>query len=78
MPRTNIDLNSILAILTIQNGNPAKPKRISKPESKFVNISILWDYFRFYGPEEKLNDLIHDAFRAHCFHQMLPFDLQVA
>ena len=50
-------------------------KRISKPESKFVNISILWDYFRFYGPEEKLNDLIHEAFRAHCFHQMLPFDL---
>ena len=25
-------------------------KRISKTESKFVNISILWDYFRFYGP----------------------------
>ena len=43
--------------------------------SKFVNVSILWDYFRFYGPEKKLNDLIHDAFRAHCFHQMLPLDL---
>jgi len=32
VPRTGMDLNSILAILTIQNGSPAKPKRISKPE----------------------------------------------
>ena len=50
-------------------------KRISKRNSKFVNVSILWDYFRFYGPEKKLNDIIHEAFRAHCFHQMLPLDL---
>ena len=50
-------------------------KRISNNKSKFVNVSILWDYFRFYGPEKKLNDIIHEAFRAHCFHQMLPFDL---
>ena len=50
-------------------------KRISKKNSKFVNVSILWDYFRFYGPEKKLNDIIHEAFRAHCFHQMLPLDL---
>ena len=50
-------------------------KRISKKNSKFVNVSILWDYFRFYGPEKKLNDVIHEAFRAHCFHQMLPLDL---
>ena len=50
-------------------------KRISKNNSKFVNVSILWDYFRFYGPEKKLNDIIHEAFRAHCFHQMLPLDL---
>ena len=32
-------------------------KRISKKKSKFVNVSILWDYFRFYGPEQKLNDI---------------------
>ncbi len=50
-------------------------KRISKKNSKFANVSILWDYFRFYGPEKKLNDIIHEAFRAHCFHQMLPLDL---
>ena len=50
-------------------------KRISKTNSKFINVSIMWDYFRFYGPEKKLNDVIHEAFRAHCFHQMLPLDL---
>tara|TARA_B100002052_G_C15802341_1_gene561747 strand:- start:294 stop:1064 length:771 start_codon:yes stop_codon:yes gene_type:complete len=50
-------------------------KRISKKNSKFVNVSILWDYFKFYGPEKKLNDIIHEAFRAHCYHQMLPLDL---
>ena len=50
-------------------------KRISKKNSKLVNVSILWDYFRFYGPEKKLNDIIHEAFRSHCFHQMLPLDL---
>ena len=50
-------------------------KRISKKNSKFVNVSILWDFFRFYGPEKKLNNVIHEAFRAHCFHQMLPLDL---
>ena len=33
-------------------------KRISKTNSKFVNVSILWDYFRFYGPEKEINDLI--------------------
>ena len=39
-------------------------KRISKNNSKFVNVSILWDYFRFYGPEKEINDLVHEAFRA--------------
>ena len=49
--------------------------QIIKNNSKFVNVSILWDYFRFYGPEKEINNLIHEAFRAHCFHQMLPLDL---
>ena len=41
----------------------------------FVNISILWDHFKFFGAEEKLNNRIHDTFRAHCSHQMLPMEL---
>ena len=46
-----------------------------KAQSKFVNISILWDHFKFHGADEALNTLIFDAFRAHCFHQMLPMEL---
>ena len=29
----------------------------------------------FMDQKKKLNDIIHEAFRAHCFHQMLPLDL---
>ena len=50
-------------------------RRLLKSYGEFLNISILWDYFRFYGAEEKLNKRIHDAFRAHCSHQMLPMEL---
>ena len=49
--------------------------RLLKSYGEFLNISILWDHFRFYGAEEKLNNKIHDAFRAHCSHQMLPMEL---
>ena len=49
--------------------------RILKPSSIFVNISILWDYYKFYGADENLNNLIQDTFKAHCFHQMLPTTL---
>ena len=50
--------------------------RIQKNNTIFVNVSVLWDHFGFYGPEEHLNQLIHDAFKAHCHHQMLPFILE--
>ena len=49
--------------------------RILKGYGEFLNISILWNHFRFFGAEEKLNEKIHDAFRAHCSHQMLPMEL---
>ena len=49
--------------------------RIIKPGGAFVNISILWDHFKFFGANKKLNDKIHEAFRAHCSHQMLPMEL---
>ena len=50
-------------------------KRILKSGAYFINISVLWDYFGFYGAEKKLNEKIHDAFKAHCSHQMLPMEL---
>ncbi len=49
--------------------------RVLKSGASLINISVLWDYFRFYGAEKKLNDKIHDAFKAHCYHQMLPMEL---
>jgi len=49
--------------------------RILKPGGAFVNVSILWDHFKFYGAEQRLNEKIHDSFRAHCSHQMLPMEL---
>ena len=51
-------------------------KRLLKSGGKFVNVSVLWDHFKFHGPENELNTLIHDAFRAHCFHQMLPMEMK--
>ena len=49
--------------------------RILKPGGAFVNVSILWEHFKFYGVDQKLNEKIHDSFKAHCSHQMLPMDL---
>ena len=49
--------------------------RVLKPGGNLVNVSILWDHFRFYGADTKLNDEIHDVFRDHCSHQMLPMEL---
>ena len=68
---------STQALEYIPDVNPALDEitRILKPGGAFVNISILWDHFKFYGAEQRLNEKIHDAFRAHCFHQMLPMEL---
>ena len=49
--------------------------RILKSEGRFVNVSILWDHLKFYGADDRLNRKIHEAFRAHCSHQMLPMEL---
>ncbi len=49
--------------------------RILRPRGAFVNVSILWDHFKFHGADEKLNEKVHEAFRAHCSHQMLPMEL---
>ena len=48
--------------------------RVLKTNGEFANISILWEHFRFYGAEKKLNEEINEAFKAHCSHQMLPME----
>ena len=49
-------------------------KRLQKPNSKFVNISTLWDFFGFHGPDPDLNKIMHDAVKGQK-HPMLPIQL---
>ena len=53
----------------------AEIHRVLKPNGRLVTISVLWDHWRFHGPEEGLNHRIHQAWQSHCAHQMLPLDL---
>ena len=49
-------------------------KRLSKSGGKFVNVSTLWDFFGFHGPDENLNTKMHDVIRGQK-HPMLPTKL---
>jgi ubiquinone/menaquinone biosynthesis C-methylase UbiE len=53
----------------------AEARRVLKPGAKAAIISVLWDHWRFSGPDRALNDEIHEVWRAHCHHQMLPFEM---
>jgi arsenite methyltransferase len=50
-------------------------RRVLKPGGKAALISVLWDHWRFYGAEPALNEKMHDTWRMHCPHQMLPLQL---
>ncbi len=50
-------------------------RRVLKRGCPIGIISILWDHCRFYGADDRLNEKIFEAFRAHVFHQMLPLEL---
>ena len=50
-------------------------RRVLKPGGKAALISVLWDHWRFHGAEPELNDKMHDTWRLHCSHQMLPMEL---
>jgi len=49
-------------------------KRLQKPMSNFVNVSTLWDFFGFHGPEKELNNMMHEIYRVQK-HPMLPTQL---
>ena len=49
-------------------------KRLQKQNSKFVNISTLWDFFGFHGPDPELNKIMHDSMKGQK-HPMLPIQL---
>ena len=78
LPKASCDaITSTQTLEYIQNVDDALSAIVplQKPRSKFANVSILWDHFKFHGAEQAVNDIIHDAFKAHCFHQMLPMEL---
>ena len=49
-------------------------RRLLKNHSRFVNISTLWDYFGFHGPDKELNSLMHEVVKGQK-HPMLPTKL---
>jgi len=49
-------------------------KKLQKPMSIFVNVSTLWDFFGFHGPEKELNDMMHEIYLTQK-HPMLPTQL---
>ena len=49
----------------------AEARRVLKLGCPIAIVSILWEHCRFYGAERELNERIIEAWRAHCFHQML-------
>ena len=49
-------------------------KKLQKPMSIFVNVSTLWDFFGFHGPEKELNDMMHKIYLSQK-HPMLPVEL---
>lgn len=53
----------------------AETRRVLKPGAKAALISVLWDHWRFHGAEPDLNDRMHDVWRTHCPHQMLPLEM---
>ena len=53
----------------------AEARRVLKFGGKAVLVSVLWDHWRFHGAEPELNDKMHDIWRSHCPHQMLPMEL---
>jgi len=53
----------------------AEARRVLRRGGKAAFVSVLWDHWRFHGPEAELNNRVHDAWRAHCPHQMLPAEM---
>ena len=53
----------------------AEARRVLKPGGKVAFVSVLWDHWRYHGAEPELNERVHQAWRAHCPHQMLPLEL---
>ncbi len=50
-------------------------RRVMRRGGKAAILSVLWDHWRFHGAEQNLNARMHEVWRSHCPHQMLPLEL---
>jgi len=53
----------------------AEARRVLKTGGRAVLISVLWEHWRFHGADPDLNHRMHEVWRGHCPHQMLPFEM---
>lgn len=49
--------------------------RVLRRGGKAAFVSVCWDHWRFHGADPALNGRIHDVWRSHCRHQMLPLEM---
>ena len=78
----NVDQNSFDAVTftqTLEYINDVDEalfvaKKLQKSKSIFVNVSTLWDFFGFHGPEKELNNMMHEIYQSQK-HPMLPVQL---
>jgi SAM-dependent methyltransferase len=80
MPFEDGSFDSLASIQMLEyvpnvDGAIAEARRVLKPGGKAALVSVLWDHWRFHGAEPELNDRMHDIWRLHCSHQMLPIEL---
>ena len=64
-----------LDYITDVNAALLEARRVLKQGSRITLVCVLWDHWRFHGPEDGLNNRILNVFREHCAHQMLPLGL---
>jgi SAM-dependent methyltransferase len=74
------EFDSLASIQTLEyipnvDGAIREARRVLRPGGRAALVSVLWDHWRFHGAEPMLNNKMHDAWRGHCSHQMLPMEL---
>ena len=50
-------------------------RRVLKPGGRIALVSVLWDLWRFHGADPELNQEMHEIWKGHCPHQMLPMEI---
>lgn len=82
LPFENASFDSIASIQMLEYVEDVdkallQARRVLRSGGKVALVSVLWDHWCFHGAEAKLNRRMHDVWRAHCPHQMLPMEMRV-